>query len=442
MKELAVKISFIFLVISLIIGLASTTAHAQEDVTWNQSDLPVDVLGIVFKEFHNPNNPEIKQLQFRGLNLTGRQAAELFFASEPEENILPSIGNSLKNEQQVKFAGTVDDKPFETQVEREDDGTLHLKLRGIDVSNLSPGQIGELLGSGFDRIGVRGLGDEKIEIKRQDDGTIRADLRGLDTNDLTPQQFTNLAVSNGLDRLHIRGTNGERFEIRRRDDGSLRAEIRGIDASNLNLAQLTSLAAQNEFDRLRIRGTDGERFRIDRKSDGSLRADIRGMDLKGMTAEQLADLAAAQGLDRLRIRGSRDERFEIDRRDNGTLRARIERMDFGNRDPREVLDSLREKGLDRVRLRGLDSAGNRVRIEYRQDKGIVKWEGAGRGVTEFSRDLNNDHARDRGRDWENKLRERVDRGDHGLNRMERSVRERLESQVRDRIERHGRSGRH
>jgi len=206
----------------------------------------------------------------------------------------------------------------------------------------------------------------------------------------------------------------------------------------LNLEQLTSFAVDNGFERLRIRGTDGQRFKIDRNDDGRLRVDIRGIDVSKITSEQLANLAIEKGLDRLRIRGSKDERFEINRQNNGTLRARIERMDFSNRDPKELLNSLREQGLDRVRIRGVDAEGNRVRIEYRQDKGIVKWEGAGQGLTGLSRNLNNEHARDRGRDWEKKLRNRVDRErDHfDLNnrrgRIERSLRDRADK-IRDRF---------
>jgi len=127
-------------------------------------------------------------------------------------------------------------------------------------------------------------------------------------------------------------------------------------------------------------------------------------------------------------------------------------MDVGALTREQLTNLAKEKGLDRVRIRGVDKDGNRVRIEYRQDKGIVKWEGAGRGVTGFSHELNNDHGRDQGRDLENRLRDRIeqerewfDRDDHrgwDRDRLERSFRERAERHVRDRLERHGGSGRH
>jgi hypothetical protein len=176
------------------------------------------------------------------------------------------------------------------------------------------------------------------------------------------------------------------------------------------------------------------------------------MDVSKYSPEQLTNLAIEKGLDRLRIRGSRGERFEIKRQDDGTLRARIELMDLGSRNPKEVLATLREKGLDRVRIEGIGKDGSEIRIEYRRDKGIVKMEGVERGVTEFSRDLNADQARDRGRDWEKKIRNRIEREKHqrferGDNRGRGSdrigaLRERAENHVRERIERHGSSGRH
>lgn len=453
MKATIGKIGIVLWVISLVFGLGLGSAQAQQEVTVNGTKIPLEILETVYSEFNNPDNPELQQLQFRGLNLTRDEALKLFLSTDMDldENLLRSIGNTIQNEQQVKFRGTVDGNSFETLVEREGDGSLRLRIEGMDVASLTPEQIGDFLSNGFDRVRIRGLGGERFDIRRQDDGSLRAEIRGMNLVGLTLEQLTNLAIDNGFARMRIRGTKNERFDIKRQDDGTLRVEIKGMDFNNLNLEQLTSFAVENGFERLRINGTDGQRFRIDRKDDGSLRVDIRGIDVSGITSEQLANLAMEKGLERLRIRGLKDERFEINRQNNGTLRARIERMDFSNRDPKELLSSLREKGLDRVRIRGVDAEGNRVRIEYRQDKGIVKWEGVGRGLTELSRDLNNELARDRGRDWEKKLRNRVDRererfdradhGRRGRDRIERSLRDRAEH-VRERLERHGGSGRH
>ncbi len=219
-------------------------------------------------------------------------------------------------------------------------------------------------------------------------------------------------------QVRFRGTvDGQRFEARvERNGGGLRARIEGLDVSGMTPEQLMSLAAENGFDRLRIRGTDGERFEFKRRDDGTLRAEFRGMDVSGYTPEQLMDLAKEKGLDRLRIRGTDGHRFEIKRKDDGTLRADFRGMEVGAYTPEQLTNLAKERGLDRLRIRGVDKDGNRVRIEYRQDKGIVKWEGAGRGVNEVSSRLNNKHGRDRGRDRENKLRDRVERGRERIDR--------------------------
>ncbi len=199
-------------------------------------------------------------------------------------------------------------------------------------------------------------------------------------------------------QVRFRGTvDSQPFEARveQHEDG-LRARIEGIDVSGITPQQFADLATNNGFDRLRIRGTNGERYEIKRRDDGMLQAEFRGMDVSGYTPEQLMDLAKEKGLDRLRIRGSNGERYEIDRRDDGMLQAEIRGMDVSGYTPEQLTNLAKERGLDRVRIRGVDKDGNRIRIEYRQDKGIVKWEGAGRGVTEVSRQLNNlEHARDR-----------------------------------------------
>ena len=176
------------------------------------------------------------------------------------------------------------------------------------------------------------------------------------------------------------------------------------------------------------------------------------MDLSKYSPEQLTNLVTDKGLNRVRIDGLAGERFEIRRQDDGSLRARIENIDLSHSNPKELMESLRAKGLDRVRIEGMGRDGEEVRIEYRQDKGIVKMEGVGRGLTEFSHDLNADQARDRGRDWEKKIRNRIAREKHerferGDNRGRGSdrigaLRERAENHVRERIERHGGSGRH
>ncbi len=402
MKAFPFKSNLLVLTLTLLFVLGPGSGKAQDDVKIRGEKLPSDVLHVVDTQFQDPNNEGVQQIQFRDLSYSQDEAKELFLSTDPDENLLRLVGETLANDHQVKFRGTVDGTKFEAQVERHDDGTLRTRIKGLDISGMAPEQLGEFLSNGFDRLRIRGTNGERLEIRRRDDGTIRAEIRGINISEYTPEQFMSLAAENGFDRLRIRGTNGERFELKQQDDGTLRAKMEGMDVSGMTPEQLMDLAKEKGLDRLRIRGSDGQRFEIKRKDDGTLRADFRGMDVRAYTPEQITNLA-------------------------------------------------KERGLDRVRIRGVDKDGNRVRIEYRQDKGIVKWEGAGRGVNEVSSRLNNKPGRDRGRDRENKLRdrvererERIDRSDHrgrGRDRVER-LRDRVESRVRDLVERHGGSGRH
>ena len=452
MKAFPFKSNLLVLTLTLLFVLGPGSGKAQGDVKIRGEKLPSDVLHVVDTQFQDPNNGGVQQIQFRDLSLSLDEATELFLSTDPDRNLLRLIGETLSNENRVKFRGTVDGTKFEAQVERHDDGTLRARIKGLDISGMALEQLGEFLSNGFDRLRIRGINGERLEIRRQDDGTLRGEIKGMNLSGFTAEQLTTLAVDNGFDRLRIRGSEGERLEIRRHNDGGLRAKIEGMDLKGYTAEQLTSLAVDNGFDRLRIRGTNGERFEFKRQDDGTLRARIRGMDVSKFSPEQLTNLATEKGLDRLRIDGLAGEKFEIRRHDDGTLRADFRGMDVRAYTQEQLTNLAKERGLDRLRIRGVDKDGNRVRIEYRQDKGIVKWEGAARGVTEVSRRLNNEHARDRGRDRENKLRDRVerererfDRGDHrgrGSGRIERAWRERAEKHVRERIERHGGRGRH
>jgi len=79
----------------------------------------------------------------------------------------------------------------------------------------------------------------------------------------------------------------------------------------------------------------------------------------------------------VRLRGAFDAR--IQRNDEGELRARIEGINLGTLSPAQRAELARQLasqgGLDRIRIRGTDATGARVRVEFRDDKGIVKNEG-------------------------------------------------------------------
>jgi len=99
----------------------------------------------------------------------------------------------------------------------------------------------------------------------------------------------------------------------------------------------------------------------------------------------LAKLLPNDGVERqLRFRGAVDAR--IQRNDEGELRARIEGIDLGTLTPAQRADLARQlatqAGLDRLRIRGVDATGARVRVEFRDDKGIVKNEAKGAAKNE------------------------------------------------------------
>ena len=79
----------------------------------------------------------------------------------------------------------------------------------------------------------------------------------------------------------------------------------------------------------------------------------------------------------VRFRGEVDAR--VQRTEEGELRARIEHINLGRLSAaeraalaREIADS---GNLDRLRIRGVDANGERVRIEFRDGRGIVRNEG-------------------------------------------------------------------
>jgi hypothetical protein len=121
-----------------------------------------------------------------------------------------------------------------------------------------------------------------------------------------------------------------------------------------------------------------------RLAAGATEIQVRGLtaqDAKALIASNqnlLADLAKLlpnDGVERqVRLRGAVDAR--IQRNDEGELRARIEGIDLGTLTPAQRADLARQlatkAGLDRLRIRGVDATGARVRVEFRDDRGIVK----------------------------------------------------------------------
>ncbi|HEY1286881.1 MAG TPA: hypothetical protein VGF58_01045 [Burkholderiales bacterium] len=196
---------------------------------------------------------------------------------------------------------------------------------------------------------------------------------------------------------------------------------------------------------------------------GATEIQVRGLtaqDAKTLIASNpnlLADLAKLlpnDGVERqVRLRGAVDAR--IQRNDEGELRARIEGIDLGTLTPAQRADLARQlatqAGLDRLRIRGTDANGARVRVEFRDDRGIVKNEGradrnAARGNASGNRGNGRERVARMDRPERAERAERAERVDR-VERVERPERvdrpERAERADRvERVERPDRSGRH
>jgi len=190
-----------------------------------------------------------------------------------------------------------------------------------------------------------------------------------------------------------------------------------------------------------------------RLAAGATEIQVRGLtaqDAKALIASNqnllvdLAKLLPNDGVERqVRLRGAVDAR--IQRNAEGELRARIEGIDLGTLTPAQRADLARQlatqAGLDRLRIRGVDATGARVRVEFRDDRGIVRNDARGaQGAERMARvDADDRRGRRGGADRP----ERAERAER-VERVERPERaERAERVERvERVERPDRSGRH
>lgn len=135
-------------------------------------------------------------------------------------------------------------------------------------------------------------------------------------------------------------------------------------------------------------------------------------------------------------------RFRVQMADSGELRVRMRDVDLSNltSEARTNLIKALNASFGRVEIRGFDPAGNRIRLEVRDGlvkKDEVKADRSGRGREGTSADINDEHARDRGRD--------LDHSDHSIRGRDRASleRDRVERSGRpERMERHERHGKH
>lgn len=154
------------------------------------------------------------------------------------------------------------------------------------------------------------------------------------------------------------------------------------------------------------------------------------------------------------------QRFRVQRTDSGQLRVRLREVALSETNRMALVQAFSNFG--RVEIRGVDpTTGNRIRLEVRDGvvkKDEVRADRSGRGHEGTSASINNERARDRGKDLDHSLRgpdraalergersgrpERAERS--GSERVERAERvERVERMERpERVEGVERSGRH
>jgi hypothetical protein len=113
-------------------------------------------------------------------------------------------------------------------------------------------------------------------------------------------------------------------------------------------------------------------------------SDVQSLLLSSSAAQNLlAEIAALlpkDGVERkVTLRGAADVR--VTRQPDGTLRARIENVNLGDLTAAQRAELARQLamqlGFDRIRIRGVDSSGNRVRLEFRADRGIARGDDRG-----------------------------------------------------------------
>ena len=140
--------------------------------------------------------------------------------------------------------------------------------------------------------------------------------------------------------------------------------------------RIDSRAVQDEARRQIGAGATEIHFRGDFSQE-----EARRMLLDGRLLRDLGATLPNDGIERdIRLRGEVEARIQRDEAD--ALRARIENIDVGNLTGEQRAELARQLaaqgGLERVRIRGADPNGERVRVEFREGRGITRNEGSGR----------------------------------------------------------------
>lgn len=145
------------------------------------------------------------------------------------------------------------------------------------------------------------------------------------------------------------------------------------------------------------------------------------------------------------FRGAVDARVRVQREPDGSLRLIVRDIDTGRLTAAERAQLARDlsanQGFDRVRIRGVDADGNRIRVEFRADRGLVRNEGGDGRARQAQQDQREGRH---GRDERAERTARADRSGGGdrVERIERVDRSGPSGGVErvERVERADRSG--
>ncbi|MEW6246502.1 MAG: hypothetical protein AB1555_07315 [Nitrospirota bacterium] len=260
--------------------------------------------------------------------------------------------------------------------------------------------------------------------------------------------------------LSLGGMASEPIFAQSSDEATLRGAFPRTPSGTVDLAQVREAVAGQLAQG--IKDVQFRDFTLDVEESRSL---LLSVERNQNLLAHIGDSLPADGVERtVTFRGVVDGRqveARVQRQEDGTLRARIEGINIGtlNEVDREQLVRRlsQQTGFERVRLEGVDAGGNRVRTEFRVDKGLVRNEvkGEGRGRPDAGpargdvrqEDRRDDRRLDRRLDRRDERivdrREdrRIDRrGDGRVERIERNQRVERVERI-ERIERPDRSGR-
>ncbi len=236
------------------------------------------------------------------------------------------------------------------------------------------------------------------------------------------------------------------------DEATIRGALPRTPSGAVDLAQVREVVAGQV-----ARGINDVQFRDFTLGVEESRSLLLSVERNQNLLAHIATALPADGVERtVTFRGVVDGQqveARVQRQEDGTLRARIEGVNIGtlsDADRAQLVQRLsRQTGFERVRLEGVDNGGNRIRTEFRADKGLVsnevKGEGRGRPDAGAVRTEGRQEDRRDDRRLERQIDRREDRridrqGDGRVERIERNQRVERVERI-ERIERPDRSGR-